>query len=57
MGITYGTGESSIFVEPVLGLVMVPVIGMILGTTHGLEILSKGSGYGKYDDSCVEKIM
>ena len=49
MGITYGTGERSKFGEKALG--------MLLGKTQGSEVGSQGSGYGKFEDSCVGKIM
>ena len=34
LGITYGKGERSIFGEPVLVMVLEPVLGTVLGTTH-----------------------
>ena len=40
MGIIYGTGESSRFLGPVLGIA--------LGTTQLVDVGSRGSGDGKY---------
>ena len=57
LDIVYETGEMSRFWEPVLGMVLVPVFGMALGTTQKAEMGSRGSGDGKFEEYCVEDIM
>ena len=57
MGIAYVTAERIIFGEPVLVMVLVPVLGMSLGTTQGSELGYRWVSDGKSEGSCVGEIM
>ena len=52
-GRIWGSG----FGEPVLGMVLVPVIEIVLETTQVGEVVYRGSGYGKPEDYCVGEII
>ena len=45
------------FWEPVLGMVLLSVFGISLGTPHGSEVGSRGSGDGTVEEYCFGEIM
>ena len=50
LGIEYGTGQRIRFEEPVLVMVLVPVLAMVMWTAYGAEVGSRGSGDGKSEE-------